>query len=150
MSTTCIEYSSGKCAATLDGDCFAYFRPFPMFLAFGECRVAQRLVWNLLSLPMIVVYSCNLVCCCAPAMSMCAFYKIVGEMERNVLEGNINSEDHHSLDWVYSHLDKNGDGQVSKAEFMELAPTVLNEALFSGPKPGQDVPSQMSMSANKI
>ena len=95
---------------------------------------------------MAEVYRCNIVCCCAPAMSMCALYKILDELESNVLQGNIKSEDHHSLDWVYSHLDKNGDGQVTKAEFMEMAPTVLKEALFTDAKPSQDMPSQMSMS----
>ena len=30
--------------------------------------------------------------------------------------------------------------------FMEMAPTVLKEALFTDAKPSQDMPSQMSMS----
>ena len=44
--------------------------------------------------------------------------KLVDEMESNVLHGKINNEEHRSSDWVIRHLDKNGDGQVTKAEFI--------------------------------
>jgi Ca2+-binding EF-hand superfamily protein len=51
-------------------------------------------------------------------------------METSVTSGSIPSEDHHSFDWVFNHLDKNGDGQVSREEFMEMAPTILKEIVF--------------------
>ncbi len=52
-------------------------------------------------------------------------------MEASVTDGNLDSDDHHSSDWVFNNLDKDKDGQVSREEFMELAPTILKEALYS-------------------
>ncbi len=57
-------------------------------------------------------------------------------------KGDLNSENHHSVDWVFNHLDKNSDGQVSREEFMEMAPTVLKEVLFAKE---QTVPVQQKM-----
>ena len=60
-----------------------------------------------------------------------------------MLKGDLCSEDHHSVDWVFNHLNKNGDGQVSREEFMEMAPTILKEALFTNDN--QTVPEQKRM-----
>jgi hypothetical protein len=61
-------------------------------------------------------------------------------MEKNISAHENDPNDHHSSDWVYNKLDKNQDGQVTKAEFMEMAPSILKEAMFAS-----EVPSQQSM-----
>jgi Ca2+-binding EF-hand superfamily protein len=86
---------------------------------------------------------CNCVCCCTPVCVLCTLLKTFDAMEAAVLKGDLGSEDHHSVDWVFNHLDKNGDGQVSREEFMEMAPTILKEAMFTNDN--QAVPEQKRM-----
>ncbi len=92
-------------------------------------------------------------CCCGPACLLYAALKVIDELANNVTVGQINPEDHHSSDWVYSKLDKNGDGQVTKEEFMEMAPTILKEAMFASKvSQGQtaSVPAQHTMQGSLV
>ena len=83
---------------------------------------------------------------------MCSFYctlrglrnkapKIKADMQGLYSDTQSNNEKHGSLNWVFAKLDKNSDGRISREEFMELAPTVLKDAMLGL----NDLPDQQMM-----